>query len=401
MVLKRIGFLVLLFLCSFLLVSLSSVNASTIPLEKAINDGKVKVNITGLGGSTGDTILLKVQRKVPKTLRLKLTPGTVFKSSSGAVQNMIAAGIKGERVGPSSYRPSPEIYLNNNKEREYVVEAYCLDFHKPNPGSSDAFVISSPDERTKEIILKGKNAGYSINVIQSAIWIFRSRVTDSQLKRRFPVNDKDLKKAHELLGSIEKPRVSKLFVETDPKDARVRILNIKPKFHQGIELKFGRYHIEVSANGYETYKNWIIKSERESKLNIKLKMLSGKNSNKKSKIVTDLNDTQKADYLLKEAKRIGSLYHTSKIVFSIKNPTVVSNNKTGAWLTRIKSSPKSIADFYSKKMQEEGWSVGHSSVNDQSGQLVMVGDKGMLQIWLTNIPDENLTNCSIILSKGK
>ena len=41
-----------------------------------------------------------------------------------------------------------------------------------------------------------------------------------------------------------------------PDGARVRILNIRPKFRDGIALKRGRYHIEVSKPGYRTYKRW-------------------------------------------------------------------------------------------------------------------------------------------------
>ena len=52
-------------------------------------------------------------------------------------------------------------------------------------------------------------------------------------------------------------RKSKLFVESVPEDARVRILNIKPKFFQGMELEPGRYHLEVAAKGYDTKKRWI------------------------------------------------------------------------------------------------------------------------------------------------
>ena len=49
---------------------------------------------------------------------------------------------------------------------------------------------------------------------------------------------------------------SRLFVEVEPRDARVRILNIGPKFHQGIVLDPGSYHTEVSRNGYKTEKMW-------------------------------------------------------------------------------------------------------------------------------------------------
>ncbi len=42
-----------------------------------------------------------------------------------------------------------------------------------------------------------------------------------------------------------------------PQDARVRILNIRPKYHDNIYLPAGRYHIEVSKDGFETHKEWI------------------------------------------------------------------------------------------------------------------------------------------------
>ncbi|MFW5735286.1 MAG: PEGA domain-containing protein [Oceanidesulfovibrio sp.] len=42
----------------------------------------------------------------------------------------------------------------------------------------------------------------------------------------------------------------KLFLKTEPADAEILILNIKPKFEQGMELPPGKYRIEVRADGY-------------------------------------------------------------------------------------------------------------------------------------------------------
>ena len=52
-------------------------------------------------------------------------------------------------------------------------------------------------------------------------------------------------------------RKGKLFVQTDPNNTRIRILNIVPRFKQGMDLLPGKYHIEVSASGYSTKKRWI------------------------------------------------------------------------------------------------------------------------------------------------
>ena len=48
-----------------------------------------------------------------------------------------------------------------------------------------------------------------------------------------------------------------LTVLVTPEDAKVRILNIKEKYQPDIELPQGRYHLEVSAPGYKTDKQWV------------------------------------------------------------------------------------------------------------------------------------------------
>jgi hypothetical protein len=53
------------------------------------------------------------------------------------------------------------------------------------------------------------------------------------------------------------PRTARLYVDTDPRGARVRVLNIGPKFHQGMELEPGSYHLEISSDGWETETRWV------------------------------------------------------------------------------------------------------------------------------------------------
>jgi formylglycine-generating enzyme required for sulfatase activity len=47
-------------------------------------------------------------------------------------------------------------------------------------------------------------------------------------------------------------RIARLFVEPKPAGAKIQIVNIIPKFKQGMELKPGKYHLHVSAQGHET-----------------------------------------------------------------------------------------------------------------------------------------------------
>ena len=68
------------------------------------------------------------------------------------------------------------------------------------------------------------------------------------------------------------PRTRCLFVETEPLDAVIRVLNIPLKFYQGMELEPGRYHLEVSAMDYQTKDLWVkINAGEDERLTVKLK----------------------------------------------------------------------------------------------------------------------------------
>jgi outer membrane protein OmpA-like peptidoglycan-associated protein len=52
-------------------------------------------------------------------------------------------------------------------------------------------------------------------------------------------------------------RKHRLTVNITPKNSRVRIMNIKEKFRQGIELPWGEYQLEVTPPGYSKHLEWI------------------------------------------------------------------------------------------------------------------------------------------------
>jgi hypothetical protein len=71
-------------------------------------------------------------------------------------------------------------------------------------------------------------------------------------------------------------KTAQLYVSATPDDARIRIMNIRPKFEQGIVLDAGRYHIEVTSAGYAPYSEWItLKAGEERTLPVKLKAQTG------------------------------------------------------------------------------------------------------------------------------
>jgi formylglycine-generating enzyme required for sulfatase activity len=67
------------------------------------------------------------------------------------------------------------------------------------------------------------------------------------------------------------PVPARLYVDTEPADATIRILNIGPKYYQGMELAPGRYHVEVAAAGRETQKLWVtLGAGEDRRLDIRL-----------------------------------------------------------------------------------------------------------------------------------
>jgi uncharacterized membrane protein len=64
--------------------------------------------------------------------------------------------------------------------------------------------------------------------------------------------------------------VGRLFVEVFPEDAIIKILNIKPKYFQGMELDPGKYHLEVAAKGYAPQDRWIVLNSGDKTIRFEL-----------------------------------------------------------------------------------------------------------------------------------
>ncbi|WP_444921888.1 bifunctional serine/threonine-protein kinase/formylglycine-generating enzyme family protein [Microbulbifer sp. CnH-101-G] len=59
-------------------------------------------------------------------------------------------------------------------------------------------------------------------------------------------------------------------VAPEPEDARIRIMNIAPRYQPGIQLEPGQYDVEVSKPGYNHYRRWISIGDQDLQLSVKL-----------------------------------------------------------------------------------------------------------------------------------
>ena len=93
-------------------------------------------------------------------------------------------------------------------------------------------------------------------------------VTILSVEDLFAITDK----GQILLSDLEEQRSTFRLTINTPDSAQIRILNIKPKYSDGMWLKTGKYHIEVSLKGYKTHKQWIV-LYRDKKMTVKLNKL--------------------------------------------------------------------------------------------------------------------------------
>jgi hypothetical protein len=104
---------------------------------------------------------------------------------------MIVAAVKGELIDREKYRATDVIELPDDKERVYLLEAYCLDFDKENPGASNRFSLAPVDDSVLALINSLPKEQRSVPIVQAALWL-AAGVPKAAIRERFEVSDADL-----------------------------------------------------------------------------------------------------------------------------------------------------------------------------------------------------------------
>lgn len=195
---------------------------TSVSLQQALQQGMVDVQVYSLGGATGSTVRVDVRRKAGQTVHVEVNPGTVFLSQTGLVQNMAGGTIMGEFIGnTNTYRPGSVIVLADNAWHSYLIESFCMDFHKGPPRSGDRFNLAIQDQRTARILQAPKEPGSSMWAFQFALWMDRDGVSETQLRSRYGslVTDVDVRVARNILRHAEQAGVAGI-PNTVPADVR-------------------------------------------------------------------------------------------------------------------------------------------------------------------------------------
>jgi hypothetical protein len=173
-------------------------------LGQAISDGVVDARITGAGGSSGDSVMLGLTRRVAGHVHIDLPSGTVLVASSSAFQNMAVRGVKGEASSQHSttYVPTGTIVLTQDGEQWFVVEAYCLGVHLENPSYSTDFSVGGLASPQVVQVLEAASRLQpqpSIAAVQLAVWAANEDPTAAEVTSRFQADQSDFSQARAIL----------------------------------------------------------------------------------------------------------------------------------------------------------------------------------------------------------
>lgn len=166
--------------------------AGPVSLAEALARGLADIQILGMGGASGASIQIVARALGSGSVSIAVEPGTVLRSSVPGEQDMVVRRLLGLRQGEQRYLPAEVIFLLGSVAgpQTYVVDAYCLNFHKDNPGATTAFSVNadSPADPAVAAVLAAAGrvpaAMQDIAAIQAAVWTVTDHPTWQEMADR-------------------------------------------------------------------------------------------------------------------------------------------------------------------------------------------------------------------------
>jgi hypothetical protein len=158
-------------------------------------------------------------------------------------------------------------------EHSSLMGDFCF---RPGKKEKNAYLSVESNVRDAKVIVDGDHAGQTplpeTPVPTGKRWVIIKKEGYEPYKHQIDFRPGKSVILPVSLKPAEVTGNGRLFVNTEPENASVKFLSIRKEFRQGIRLEPGAYHIEVSAKGYESRKEWTDLSEGKNKtLDIRLK----------------------------------------------------------------------------------------------------------------------------------
>jgi hypothetical protein len=158
-------------------------------LLTAIQTDAVRAEFIGTGGSSGDSVKVRVskgRKATPGPHDYRVPPGSQLDSSDASAQGMTIMGVAGKDLGGLSYEPTSVITVPAKGSATYILTAFCSEFHKDNPSESTHFTLKSPSPVLACIARAGKQL--PVPAYQAAVWMYTDNVSFSEVNEKFDVS---------------------------------------------------------------------------------------------------------------------------------------------------------------------------------------------------------------------
>lgn len=177
-------------------------------LSEVIENKYAEVEITGMRGllgrgiCAGDSILVQLKRLTPYVIEVKVPRGTLL-LASGEEQNMVVVKVTGIPTDEFFYKPTSKIVLDTIDIVKYILRAYCVDFHKPNPNQDTLFSLGGSADpevlKVLNVLDELPSNVTTVEAVQTAIFVVTDNVSREELQERFPVEPEDIENAKVIL----------------------------------------------------------------------------------------------------------------------------------------------------------------------------------------------------------
>jgi hypothetical protein len=181
--------------------------ASTEELSLLLADGTIQlISINGNGSSSGASLEGVIRNSSSRTVQanVNLMPPLYFQNKGGSGQNMVATQVYLEDGGYFSNAGETYIEIGPNSSVSLLIIAYCADFEKDNPSSTDSFSVTAIPQSLVDVSWKvsnyeATNPDADIMVAaQVAIWLSQGE-TAEDIQSKFSYSASDERLARELL----------------------------------------------------------------------------------------------------------------------------------------------------------------------------------------------------------
>jgi hypothetical protein len=168
-----------------------------VSLEKALDLGALNGAFRGTGSSSGDSVVLRAKNELTAEICPKFEPGMVLENQNAQAQNMVISSLSGRPSGATTIVPEVELHFEPGIEAEYIFEAYCINFDKDNPATSDRLTPRGAAAGDLAKVLA--NRSDNLKAFQLAIWAITDNVSPHDANEKFDGTAADIDSARKLV----------------------------------------------------------------------------------------------------------------------------------------------------------------------------------------------------------